>query len=101
RIRDVLDDETRRGGDGQQLPPARLDGVRTAGDVGRYTGWLAAAVQRQAGYPHRGTSDRPVVAPEGRILRCPFDRQRLKVAGWIILVRTGRENLGRGGLSAK
>ena len=42
RLRDLLDDEARRRGDGQQLPVARPDRLRAAGGVGGLAGRLAA-----------------------------------------------------------
>ena len=44
RLRDLLDDEARRRGDGQQLPVARSDRLRAAGGVGGLAGRLAATV---------------------------------------------------------
>src|SRR5271157_5024172 len=43
-LRDLLDDEARRRGDGQQLPVARFDRLRAAGDVGGLADRLAATV---------------------------------------------------------
>ena len=65
-LRDLLDDEARRRGDGQQLPVARLDRLRAAGDVGGLAGRLATTVERQGPDPYRWTSHRPVVPPECR-----------------------------------
>ena len=54
-VRDLLDDNSRRRGDGQQLSVARLDCLRAAGGVGRLAGRLAKMVERQAQLPHRWT----------------------------------------------
>jgi hypothetical protein len=40
-LRDLLDDEARRRGDGQQLPTARLNRLRAAGDLGGLANRLA------------------------------------------------------------
>jgi hypothetical protein len=43
-VRDLLDDDPRRRGDGQQLSAARLDRLRAAGEVGGFADRLAATV---------------------------------------------------------
>jgi hypothetical protein len=63
-LRDLLDDDARRRSDGQQLPAARPDRLRAAGDVGGFADWLATMVGRQAAYACRWTSHRPVVSPK-------------------------------------
>ena len=69
--------EARRRGDGQQLPAARPDRLRAAGDVGGLADRLATTVGRQAAYAYRWTSHRPVVSPEGRVFGRPGNRQAL------------------------
>ena len=66
-LRDLLDDQARRRGDGQQLSVARFDRLRSAGDVGGLAGRLAATAERRAPLPYRWTSHRPVASPEGRV----------------------------------
>lgn len=71
RVRDLLDDEARRRGDGQRLPVARHDSVRAAGMVGRFTERLAAIMEgrrRKEPLPFRWTSHRPVASREGGAL---------------------------------
>ena len=46
-LRDLLDVDARRRGNGQQLPPGRFDRVRTTGAVGGLARRLAARVGRQ------------------------------------------------------
>jgi Bacterial protein of unknown function (DUF899) len=50
-LRDLLDDDARRRGDGQQLRFARHDGLRAAGDMGGLADRLATTVERQAALP--------------------------------------------------
>ena len=76
-LRDLLDDEARRRGDGQQLPFARPDGLRAAGEVGRLAGRLATMAGTRAPLPYRWTSHRPVASPEGRVFGRPRNRQAL------------------------
>src|SRR4029434_10402332 len=66
-LRDLLDVDARRRGDGQQLPAARPDRRRTAGDVGGLAHRLATTVGRQAAYAYRWTSHLAVVSAEGRV----------------------------------
>jgi len=68
-LRDLLDDDARRRGDGQQLPVARLDRLRAAGAVGALADRLAATVGRGAAYADRWASHLPMVTPEGRTFR--------------------------------
>jgi hypothetical protein len=71
-LRDLLDDEARRRGNGQQLPPARSDSLRTAGALGKLAGRLAAALgrrERQAPFPDRWTPDLAMGSLELRALR--------------------------------
>ena len=79
-LRDLLDDEARRRGDGQQLRVARPDRLRAAGDVGGLAGRLATTAERQAQLPYRWTSHRPVASPEGRVFRRSGGRQALNRA---------------------
>ena len=76
-LRDLLDVDARRRGDGQQLPAARPDRLRAAGDVGGLAHRLATTVGRQAAYAYRWTSHLPVVSPEGRVFGRPGNRQAL------------------------
>jgi Bacterial protein of unknown function (DUF899) len=77
-LRDVLDDEARRRGDGQQLPPARPDRLWAAGDVGGLARRLATTAGRRARLPDRRASHCPMAAPEGRLFRRPGNRQALR-----------------------
>jgi hypothetical protein len=79
-LRDLLDDEARRRGDGQQLSVARLDRLRAAGDAGGFAHRLATTVGRQAAHAHRWTSYRPMVSSEGRVFGRPGNRQGLNRA---------------------
>src|SRR5439155_705803 len=84
-LRDLLDDDARRRGDGQQLPVGRLDRLRAAGDVGGLAHRLATMVGRQAAYAYQWTSHLPVVSPEGRVFGRPGNRQelpRLPIPRW-------------------
>jgi hypothetical protein len=76
-LRDLLDDEARRRGDGQQLRVTPLDRLRAAGEVGGLAGRLAKVVERQAQLPHRWTSHHPVASPEGWVFGRPGNRQAL------------------------
>ena len=76
-LRDLLDVDARRRGDGQQLPAARPDRLRAAGDVGGLAHRLATTVGRQAAYAYRWTSHLAVVSPEGRVFGRPGNRQAL------------------------
>ncbi len=76
-LRILLDDWPRRRGDGQQFSAARLDRLWPAGEVGGFADRLATTVSRQAEFPNRWASHRPVVSPEGRAFGRPGNRQAL------------------------
>jgi len=61
-IRDLLDNEPWRRGNGQQLPAARLDRLWAAGEVGEFASRLAPLARRCAPVPHRRTSHRAMAA---------------------------------------
>jgi hypothetical protein len=64
--------------DGQQLPAARSDRVRTARGVGGLARRMAAAMGRgQGAYAYRRTSDRPMASPESRVFRQPAPGRHL------------------------
>src|SRR5438094_3213048 len=87
-LRDLLDDDARRRGDGQQLPVGRLDRLWAAGDVGGPAHRLATMVGRQAAYAYRWTSHLPVVSPEGQVFGRPGNRQALNRAYPKVAMRT-------------
>ena len=78
RLRDVLDDATRRRGDGLQPFPDGSDGVRTPGAMGALPRRLAAGLgRRRLQHPDRRTADPPVVAAGSRT----FGRPRRVIVG--------------------
>src|SRR4030095_2997072 len=76
-LREFLDVDARRRGDGQQLPAARPDRLRAAGDVGGLADRLATTGGREAAYAYRWTPNLSVVSPEGRAVRRPRHWQPL------------------------
>jgi Bacterial protein of unknown function (DUF899) len=77
-VRDLLDDEARRRGDGQQLSVARLDRLWAAGEVGGLADGLATAARGRTQLPYRWAPHRAVVPPEGRVFRRSGNRKALK-----------------------
>ena len=81
-LRDLLDDRARRRGDGQQLPPARPDGLRSAGAMGGLAGRLAAALGRrgkQAPLPNEWAPHLAMGSLERRAFRRSGHRQPLSI----------------------